>query len=104
MNETSILITLLWMYIPRNWEFGSALPKLRNFGVVEPRDPPFGTSLCNITLLNAKIILLYIRNQSVPCCENIPPVIKANQMMYKAVADGLWVLHKYTARLCICIC
>jgi hypothetical protein len=32
MNETRILITLLWMYIPRNWEFGSALSKLRNFG------------------------------------------------------------------------
>jgi hypothetical protein len=25
MNETHILIRLLWMYIPRNWEFGSAL-------------------------------------------------------------------------------
>jgi hypothetical protein len=28
MNETHILIRLLWMYIPRNWEFGSALAKL----------------------------------------------------------------------------
>jgi hypothetical protein len=25
MNETHILIRLLRMYIPRNWEFGSAL-------------------------------------------------------------------------------
>jgi hypothetical protein len=25
MNETLILIRLLWMYIPRNWEFGSVL-------------------------------------------------------------------------------
>jgi hypothetical protein len=32
MNETHILIRLLWMYIPPNWEFGSALAKLRNFG------------------------------------------------------------------------
>jgi hypothetical protein len=28
MNETHILIRLLRMYIPRNWEFGSALAKL----------------------------------------------------------------------------
>jgi hypothetical protein len=31
-NETHILIRLLRMYIPRNWEFGAALAKLRNFG------------------------------------------------------------------------
>jgi hypothetical protein len=30
MNETHILIRLLRMYIPRNWEFGSALA---NFGI-----------------------------------------------------------------------
>jgi hypothetical protein len=42
MNETRILITLLWMYIPRNCEFGSALSKLRNFGGrgVESPKPP----------------------------------------------------------------
>jgi hypothetical protein len=32
MNETHILIRLLRMYIPRNWEFGSGLVKLWNFG------------------------------------------------------------------------
>jgi hypothetical protein len=32
MSETRILIRLLRMYFPRNWEFGSALSKLRNFG------------------------------------------------------------------------
>jgi hypothetical protein len=32
MHETNILIMLLRMYIPVNWEFGSALIKLRNFG------------------------------------------------------------------------
>jgi hypothetical protein len=32
INETRILIRLLQMYIPRSWEFGSALAKLRNFG------------------------------------------------------------------------
>jgi hypothetical protein len=42
MNETRILITLLWMYIPRNWEFSSALSKLRNFGggVLNPLPVP----------------------------------------------------------------
>jgi hypothetical protein len=30
--ETRILITFLCMYIPRNWEFGSSLAKLREFG------------------------------------------------------------------------
>jgi hypothetical protein len=44
MNETHILIRLLRMYIPRNWEFSSALAKLWNFGGwregVEPPNPP----------------------------------------------------------------
>jgi hypothetical protein len=31
MSETRILIRLLQMDFPRNWEFGSALSKLRNF-------------------------------------------------------------------------
>jgi hypothetical protein len=42
VNETPILITLLWVYIPRNWEFGSALAKLRNCceeGVPTPPTP-----------------------------------------------------------------
>jgi hypothetical protein len=32
MSETHILIRLLRMYFPWNWEFGSAFSKLRNFG------------------------------------------------------------------------
>jgi hypothetical protein len=32
MSVNRILIRLLGMYFPRNWEFGSALSKLRNFG------------------------------------------------------------------------
>jgi hypothetical protein len=32
MSETRILISLLWMYFPQNWKFGSALSKLWNFG------------------------------------------------------------------------
>ena len=31
MSESHILVRLLPMYFPRNWEFGSALSKLRNF-------------------------------------------------------------------------
>jgi hypothetical protein len=32
----------VWMYFPRNWQFGSALSKLRNFGwgVQPPNSPP----------------------------------------------------------------
>jgi hypothetical protein len=33
-SETHILIRLLPMYFPQNWEFGSAFSKLRNFGGV----------------------------------------------------------------------
>jgi hypothetical protein len=40
MNETRILIRLLRMYIPRNWEFGWALAKLRNFGEKGVWPPP----------------------------------------------------------------
>jgi hypothetical protein len=44
MSETLILIRLLRIYFPLNREFGSALSKLRNFGVgVEPPPP---TPLC----------------------------------------------------------
>jgi hypothetical protein len=41
MNETHILIRLLRMYIQRNWEFSSALAKVRNFGGgLNPTNPP----------------------------------------------------------------
>jgi hypothetical protein len=44
MNETRILIKLLQKYIPRNWEFGSALSKLWNFGWgFEPPHPRYAT-------------------------------------------------------------
>jgi hypothetical protein len=41
---------LLRMYFPRNWEFGSALSKLRNFrGGLNPRNPPpLGTQLLSV--------------------------------------------------------
>jgi hypothetical protein len=45
MNETRILVGLLWMYIPRNWEIGSALAKLQNFGVGFDTPPPHGMPL-----------------------------------------------------------
>jgi hypothetical protein len=47
INETHILIRLLRMYIPRNWEFGSALAKPRNFGWGRGLKPqtPLGTPL-----------------------------------------------------------
>jgi hypothetical protein len=44
MNETHILIRLLWMYIPQNWEFSSALVKPQNFGGVGGLNP-LGTPL-----------------------------------------------------------
>ena len=43
MSKSRILVWLLRMYFPRNWEFGSALSKLRNLGGFEP--PPLGTPL-----------------------------------------------------------
>jgi hypothetical protein len=49
MSETRILISLLWMYFTRNWEFGSALSKLRNFGgggeveIPKTLPPPYAT-------------------------------------------------------------
>jgi hypothetical protein len=45
MNETHILIKMLRMYIPRNWEFDSALAKLQNLGGGDLNRPntPLGT-------------------------------------------------------------
>jgi hypothetical protein len=42
MSETHILIRLLQMYFPQNWEFGSALSKFLYFNrvVFEPPKPP----------------------------------------------------------------
>jgi hypothetical protein len=40
MSETRVLIKLLRVYLPRNWEFGSALSKL-----------PFGTPLVQISIV-----------------------------------------------------
>jgi hypothetical protein len=53
MNETHILISLLRMYIPRNWEFGSALAKLLNLGGggLTPQSP-LGTPLVTVTVLS----------------------------------------------------
>jgi hypothetical protein len=34
ITENRILVKLVRMYFPRNWEFGSALSKLQKFGVV----------------------------------------------------------------------
>jgi hypothetical protein len=47
MSETRILIRLLWIYFPRNWEFGSALSKILNFGGGEGEHPkrPLDTPL-----------------------------------------------------------
>jgi hypothetical protein len=48
MSETHILIRLLWMYFPWNWEFGSALTKqLQNLGrELNPPNPiPLGMPL-----------------------------------------------------------
>jgi hypothetical protein len=46
MSETRILIRLLRMYFPRNWEFGSALSKLPNGGAGGGgTPPPLGTPL-----------------------------------------------------------
>jgi hypothetical protein len=43
MSETRILIRLLQMYIPRNWEFGQDFSKLQNFrGGFEPLKHPPG--------------------------------------------------------------
>jgi hypothetical protein len=53
MSETRILIRLFRMYFPRNWEFGSALSKLRNFGEggLNPPTLPSTVSHCFIDWL-----------------------------------------------------
>jgi hypothetical protein len=51
MSETRILIRLLRMYFPWNWEFGSALSKLRNLGGESLNAPtPLGTPLIQNTV------------------------------------------------------
>jgi hypothetical protein len=45
MSETSILIRLLQMYLPQNWEFGSALSTFQNFLGAETLTPPLDLPL-----------------------------------------------------------
>jgi hypothetical protein len=60
MSETRILIGLLPMYIPQNWEFGPAFSKLRNFGGgLNPQTTPLGTpvimgDICSETVSTSK--------------------------------------------------
>ena len=61
MSESRILVRLLRMYFPRNWEFGSALSKLHNFegGGFEPPNPPrFATERNHEKLLPLTILPL----------------------------------------------
>jgi hypothetical protein len=65
MSKSRILVRLLRMYFPRNWEFGSALSKLRNFGGVRTPQPPppLGTPLLipiTSTVTNASNIVSFL--------------------------------------------
>jgi hypothetical protein len=65
MSETRILIRLLRMYLPRNWEFGSAFSKLRNFGgggLNIPTPPPrYATGQCVCRLMT------FVVSQNILC-------------------------------------
>jgi hypothetical protein len=49
MSETRILVRLLQMYIPQNWEFGPAFSKLRG-GFEPPKPPPWVRQCLHSTL------------------------------------------------------
>ena len=59
MSESSILVRLLRMYFPRNWEFGSALSKLRNCGgggwTPQPPPPRYATDCCTLLIYCVKV-------------------------------------------------
>jgi hypothetical protein len=48
------------MYFPRNWEFGSALSKLRNFGGggLNPPNPSLVTPLAMVTVVVIAIVIV----------------------------------------------
>ena len=50
MSESRILVRLLRMYFPRNWEFGSAWSKLRNF--LNPPTPRYATATYGVTTVS----------------------------------------------------
>ena len=51
ISESCILVRLLRMYFPRNWEFGSDLSKLRNFGggLNTPTPPRYATDILQVS-------------------------------------------------------
>jgi hypothetical protein len=62
MSETRILIRLLRIYFLRNWQFGSALSKLRNFGGEGGLNPPTPPSVRH--WFTACISLLTMRDEN----------------------------------------
>jgi hypothetical protein len=57
-SKSLILITLLRMYFRRNWEFGSALSKLRNFwvgGLNTPTPPPGYATAAQLLLRSLRV-------------------------------------------------
>ena len=67
MSETRILVRLLWMYFPRNWEFGSVLSKLRHFGGEGGLNPPpnpssrYATGTTNQHPFTHRVSFVYLR-------------------------------------------
>jgi hypothetical protein len=54
MSETSILVWLLRMYFPRNWEFASDLSNIRNLGGFNSPTPPPPVRHCHVGMLVLK--------------------------------------------------
>jgi hypothetical protein len=59
MGETHILIRLLWMYFPQNWEFGSALSKLWNFGGgLNPTKYTIDVEVISLNIINHLVFVI----------------------------------------------
>ena len=85
MSESRILVRLLRMYFPRNWEFGSALSKFRNFGggFEHPKPPPLGTSLTHTHV--EKVTVNFFTPWKIAFFIAIPRNQQASTVLYSTV-------------------
>jgi hypothetical protein len=97
-SKFRILIRWLRMYFPRNWEFGSALSKLRNFGRVQT-----APSVRHWYVVNSCVVIdssritgeLVTRNCADTCCHR--QEISGSQASRRCVTDRCHFLVAHSA-------
>ena len=105
MSESRILVRLLQMYFPWNWEFGSALSKLRNFGGwgLNTPNPPLVRHWCRACagltqrrIMKTLSLARFRRSVVPPCSRTAWPWRLRSTGLYGNVSNILPIATTYT--------